>query len=432
MTPPPARPQPARPARPQPARPASEQPGPDGVDYHAVFAALPAPKLVVAPDGTVLDMNAAFRAAFEVPPEEVVGHGLGDVLPVASRREVLAAVRAAAHTARPQTVGPGPAGDGGAAPWWLLTVTPATGRTGAVTALVLRAADVTAVMVGGALAPAALAPAGLVPAAPGGPAPAGAGPLPVVDALLHAVGVERAETDRLHGAVLTPLPAVPGLELDVRYRPAHARSRVGGDWYDAFVRPSGDTVLVVGDVTGHDVTAAAGMRRLRGTVRTLAYAEGTGPAATLSRAERTLAGLGGDVTATALVASLGPPGSDDVVRWASAGHLPPVLVRADGSAAPLAGAPELLLGVDPGTARTDRTVVLTAGESLLLFTDGLVERRGESVACGLERLVATLPEVRRAGGALDLDALLRRCGPPAGEDDVTVLAARRPPGPAGP
>lgn len=361
----------------------------------------------------------------------MVGHLLGDVLPAAARREVLAAVRAACRTARPQTVGPGPAGDGGGAPWWLLTVTPATGPTGAVTALVLRAADVTAVMVAGDLGEpeaGALAPAG----PGGGPAPIGAGALPVVDALVHAVGVERAETDRLHGAVLTPLPAVPGLELDVRYRPAHARSRIGGDWYDAFVRPSGDTVLVVGDVTGHDVTAAAGMRRLRGTVRTLGYAEGTGPAATLSRAERTLAGLGGDVTATALVASLGPPGSDDVVRWASAGHLPPVLVRADGSAAPLPGAPELLLGVDPGTARTDRTVVLAAGESLLLFTDGLVERRGESVAHGLERLVATLPEVRRADGALDLDALLRRCGPPAGEDDVTVLAARRLPGPAGP
>lgn len=424
MTLPPARPQPA-PA----ARPARERPGPDDVDYHAVFAALPAPKLVVAPDGTVLDLNAAFRAAFEVPSAALVGHALGDLLPAVSRRAVLAAVRSAARTVRPQTVGPGPSGDGGAAPWWLLTVTPATGPTGEVTALVLRVADVTAVMAGGEVG--APADAAGAPVVLGGSARGGTGPLPVVDALVQAVDVERAETDRLHGAVLTTLPAVPGLDLDVRYRPADARSRLGGDWYDAFVRPAGDTVLVVGDVTGHDVTAAAGMRRLRGTVRTLGYAEGTGPAATLSRAERTLAGLGGDVTATALVVSLGTPGTDDGVRWASAGHLPPVLVRGDGRAAPLPGDPELLLGVDPGTPRTDRTAVLAPGETLLLFTDGLVERRGESVACGLERLVGALPAARRPDGALDLDDLLRRCAPRAGDDDVTVLAVRRSPEPAG-
>ncbi|MCG7286341.1 SpoIIE family protein phosphatase [Cellulomonas sp. ACRRI] len=394
--------------------PPAVHPTRDTVDYHAVFAALPAPKLVLASDGTVLDMNDAFRTAFAVPPEALVGHALADVLPAsAARRELLASVRAAARTGRPQTVGPLPSDGAGRAPWWLLTTTPAADPDGRVTALVLRAADVTAVMTG-----------------TGTGARDGAGPPAVVDALVQAVGVERAETDALHGAVLTDLPAVAGLELDVRYRPAHARSRVGGDWYDAFVRPSGDLVVVVGDVTGHDVAAAAGMRQLRGTLRTLGYAEGTGPAATLSRAERTLAGLGAPVTATALVAALGPPGAGDRLRWASAGHLPPVLVRADGRAAPLPGAPELLLGVDPGTARTDRTASLGPGETLLLFTDGLVERRGESVARGLERLVARLPGLRRADGVLDLDALLDRCCPGDREDDVTVLAARRAPAPA--
>lgn len=383
------------------------------VDYHAVFAALPAPKLVLTPDGTVLDMNDAFRSAFEVPPEALVGHALAEVLPAsAARRELLASVRAAARTGRPQTVGPLPSGGDGGALWWLVTTTPAADPDGRVTALVLRAADVTAVV---------------IPPATG--ARGGTSPPSVVDALVQVVGAERAETDLLHGAVLTDLPAVPGLGLDVRYRPARARSRIGGDWYDAFVRPSGDVVLVVGDVTGHDVAAAAGMRQLRGTLRTLGYAEGAGPAATLSRAERTLAGLGTAVTATALVAALGPSGSGGGLRWASAGHLPPVLVRVDGRAALLPGAPELLLGVDPGTPRTDRAAALGPGETLLLFTDGLVERRGESVTSGLERLVAELPGVRRADGGLDLDALLDRCCPGDRDDDVTVLAAHRAQGP---
>lgn len=387
--------------------PTPARPTPPPVDYHAVFAALPAPKLVLSPDATVLDVNAAFRAAFGEPA--VLGRSLADVLPDEGRREVLTSVSTAARTGRPQTVGPVPSRGAGGTRWWLLTTTPATEPGGTVTALVLRAAEVTEVM----------------------PAPRGPDPVPgesaptVVDALVAAVGIERAEAEVLQEGLLTALPAVPGLELDVRYRPAHARNPVGGDWYDAFVQPSGDTVLVVGDVTGHDVAAAARMRTLRGTLRTLGYAEDAGPAATLGRADRTLAGLGSAVTATVVVVAVAASGGG--LRWASAGHLPPVLVRADGSAAPLRGAPELLLGVDPGLARSDRTAVLGPGESLLLLTDGLVERRGESVARGLERLLATLPGVRRADGSVDLDLLLARCGPAEGEDDVTVLVARRPP-----
>ncbi|GIG35571.1 PP2C family protein-serine/threonine phosphatase [Cellulomonas pakistanensis] len=409
MTPPPARPTPTTPATlstgTTPATPTTPTTPTTGVDYHAVFAALPAPKLVLGPDGTVLDVNAAFRAAFGEPA--VLGRPLADVLPEPGRREVLASVRAAARTGRPQTVGPVPSPAAGGPRWWLLTTTPTTGPGRRVTALVLRAAEVTEVMPG-----------------PDGPTGRpGAGARAVVDALVEAVGIERAEAEVLHDSLLTELPAVPGLALDVRYRPAHARSPVGGDWYDAFVQPSGQAVLVVGDVTGHDVAAAARMRQLRGTLRTLGYAEDAGPAETLRRTERTLAGLGCAVTATVLVVAVAPGGRE--LRWASAGHLPPVLVRADGSAVPLRGAPELLLGVDPGAARSDRSAALGPGETLLAFTDGLVERRGESVARGLERLVATLPDIRRADGTLDLDELLVRCCPGDGDDDVTVLTARR-------
>jgi hypothetical protein len=400
------------PAHPSPSPPAD-------VDYRAVFAALPAPKLVLSPDGTVLDANAAFRAVFDDAPDDLVGRALADLLPDDVRHEVLAAVRVAARTGRARTVGPVPSDDarpGPAARWWLLTATPTTAPAGPVPAIVLRAAEVTEVV--------APEPRARRRGRAGRAVPT------VVDALVAAVSEERAAADALQGSVLTALPAVPGLRLDVRYRPADARSRIGGDWYDAFVQPSGTAMLVVGDVTGHDVTAAGAMGHLRATLRALGYADDASPATTLERAERTLSGLGVPAMATALVASVAPStaGAHHLVSWASAGHLPPAVVRADGTVDLLTRTPELLVGVDPGTVRSNRHAVLHPGETLLLYTDGLVERRGESVADGLGRLVAALATARSDDGAVDLDALLAVPLLGGGGDDVTVLAARVPTG----
>jgi PAS domain S-box-containing protein len=396
------------------------------VDYRSVFAALPAPKMVLSTDGVVLDVNAAFRAVFDGAPAHLVGRALADVLPGDARHELLAAVRSAARTGRPRTVGPVPSagerpGTGGLPRWWLLTVTPATDPSGRVQALVLRAAEVTEVM-----APATDRTRRRARVRTDRAVPV------VVDALVAAVSEERAAAEALQGSVLTELPRVPGLQLDVRYRPADARSRIGGDWYDAFVQPSGATMLVVGDVTGHDVAAAGDMGNVRATLRALGYAEDASPAVTLQRAEQTLAGLGSHATATAVVATVvaSTAGSHHLVSWTSAGHLPPVVVRADGAVDLLVRAPELLVGIDPQTVRSDRHAVLHPGETLLLYTDGVVEHRGEPVTEGLRRLVAAVAAASQ-DGPVDLDALLATPDLCGGGDDVTVLTARVPPRGAG-
>ncbi|HZH22065.1 MAG TPA: PP2C family protein-serine/threonine phosphatase, partial [Geodermatophilus sp.] len=136
------------------------------------------------------------------------------------------------------------------------------------------------------------------------------------------------------------------------------------------------------------------------------------------------------VFATALVARVEPddagrPGSDWRVTWSSAGHLPPLLVTADGSARLLDGAPDRVLGLDvpESTPRRDHLGTLSTGETLLLYTDGLVERRGEDLDVGLQRLVDTVAEL--GGMPLDelCDQVLRRM-PTDGDDDVAVIAVR--------
>ncbi|WP_345714180.1 PP2C family protein-serine/threonine phosphatase, partial [Kineococcus glutinatus] len=248
----------------------------------------------------------------------------------------------------------------------------------------------------------------------------------------------REALDVLEGALLTAdLPQDGRVELAARYRPASTDHRVGGDWFDALRRPGGRTLLVVGDVAGHDPTAAAAMGQLRAVLRTLAVDRLEDPAHTVRRLETTAAALGLDVTATCLVAELssGPgacPGA--LLRWTSAGHLPPLLLHPGGRAELLTTAPELLLGVRPDAARSDHEVRLAPGSTLLLYTDGLVERRDHDLDEGLELLRRTATGL--AGRPLPalLDGLLtglaaalgdpRPPHPAPGADDVVLLAAR--------
>jgi serine phosphatase RsbU (regulator of sigma subunit) len=236
---------------------------------------------------------------------------------------------------------------------------------------------------------------------------------------------QRALSDRLQAALLTPPPAHPGLEVAVRYHPAVHDAHVGGDWYDALVQPGGDLVVVIGDVVGHDSRAAAAMGQLRGLLRALAYGEDGALATVLTRVEHAARGLGVAAMATALVARLSPlaDGAHEL-RWSSAGHLPPVLLAPDGSSRVLATAAERLLGVDPAAPRTEHRDRLAAGTTLLLFTDGLVERRGSDLDAGLERLRAAVADLGRAPLEELCDTVLRRLVPGAGEDDVALLAVR--------
>jgi serine phosphatase RsbU (regulator of sigma subunit) len=248
-------------------------------------------------------------------------------------------------------------------------------------------------------------------------------------ALHHArlYGQQRALADALQRSMLTEPPRGGEFEIVVRYVPAAAGAEIGGDWYDAFHQRGGATVLAIGDVVGHDTRAAAAMGQVRGLLRGISYSSGGTPAEVLTELDRAVEGLALDTMATALVARLEREGSDGVtrLRWANAGHPPAVLMEADGEVALLDGKPaDLLLGVSPECLREDHVIELQAGATLLLYTDGLVERRDRDIDAGTDELVTVLRGI--AGLPLDelCDRLLERLFLPDAQDDVAVLAVR--------
>lgn len=253
----------------------------------------------------------------------------------------------------------------------------------------------------------------------------------VLQAEQEAVEAAVRMSETLQRSLLTPPPQPDHLQLAVHYAPAAQLARVGGDWYDAFLTPDGATCVVVGDVTGHDRDAAARMGAVRNLLRGTAYALAASPSSVLQALERAMAGLEVDTLATALLARLE---QDDalrargarLLRWSSAGHLPPLLLRADGTALMLQTAPDPLLGLRVDAERRDWTVELDVGDTVVLYTDGLVERRGEDLDHGLERLRATAQEL--AAGATTLDslvaALLAALLEGEQEDDVALVAVR--------
>jgi len=228
----------------------------------------------------------------------------------------------------------------------------------------------------------------------------------------------------LQRSLLTEPPAVPGLEMAVRYLPAMQHAQVGGDWYDAFPLADGATMLVIGDVAGHDVAAAATMAQARGVLRGIASTVDSSPAEVLRAMDRALLQLRVETLVTVAAAVLrGAPGGAAALTWSNAGHPPPVLVPADGPVTVLRRPTDLLLGISPKAPRTDHSVQLAPGDTVLLYTDGLVERRGSTLDEGTDWLVAALTSL--AGRPLEelCDALLEGMAG-AVPDDVALLAVR--------
>ncbi|WP_091112732.1 SpoIIE family protein phosphatase [Geodermatophilus dictyosporus] len=236
--------------------------------------------------------------------------------------------------------------------------------------------------------------------------------------------VRAAET--LQRSLLSEPPAADHLDVGVRYVPATREAQVGGDWYDVFVQPDGSTMLVIGDVVGHDTAAAACMAQLRGLLRGIAYDSTGSPATVLARLDAAIEGLGLGAMATVLVGRLEPGARGTArLRWASAGHLPPLVAGPDGAAVALTGPrPGLLLGVDPRAVRTDQVEELRPGSTVLLYTDGLVERRDSGFDDGVGLLGRALAELRDRPVEQVCDALLGRLVPDGAEDDVALVAVR--------
>jgi len=234
----------------------------------------------------------------------------------------------------------------------------------------------------------------------------------------------------LQRSLLTAPPEPDHAELVVRYLPAAAAAQVGGDWYDSFLQADGAAVLVIGDVVGHDTAAAAAMGQVRGLLRGIAFTTGAGPAEVLSRLDAALSGLLVATTATAVVLRLEQTAAEREagttrLRWSSAGHPPPMVLHADGRVELLeVDAPDLLLGYDPASQRQEAVVTVERGATVLLYTDGLVEQRGQSLDTGLERLSALLSELAPRRLPELCDALLERLVPAHPEDDVALVAVR--------
>ncbi len=249
---------------------------------------------------------------------------------------------------------------------------------------------------------------------------------------------ERVSVSRqLQQAMLTDLPATPGLQVAARYRPAAPGNLVGGDWYDVYPltsRPGGTVpaplAITVGDITGHDVRAAAIMGQVRSMLRQADLDhQGGGPAQALTAVENACHALSLEATGTLVHAHLRPLGGTDgwQLTWTNAGHPPPLLAHHGGRAERLGGNELLLWPGMPDVSRTDRQRVLQPGDTLLLYTDGLVERRGYDVDLAIEDAAAVLAAAPAGQPLSDmLDALASQVAGEETDDDIALLAVRIP------
>ncbi len=238
-----------------------------------------------------------------------------------------------------------------------------------------------------------------------------------------AVLARAAEDDRLATALqrtllLEELPKVPGVALGARYRPSEA-DVVGGDWYDLVPLPSGTLAVVLGDVAGHGLGAAAVTAQLRHALRA-ALLRDEGPGAALAELNRLVAALLPGEMATAVVARLDPVSGELVV--ANAGHLPAVHA-AGGAAALVEDGRGPALGLLDDAAYPQVALRLDAGDRLLLYSDGLVERRDRPLPDGLETVRATVAAT--AGEPQQVVDAVVAALDPAGADDVTVVGLAR-------
>jgi serine phosphatase RsbU (regulator of sigma subunit) len=203
------------------------------------------------------------------------------------------------------------------------------------------------------------------------------------------------------------------------YEPG-GRAEIGGDFYDAVPLPGGRIAVFVGDVMGHGVPAAAAMAQLRSSVRAFVSVDPS-PAAIIERLDKMFALLAIPQLVSIVYAVIDR--SRGVVTLANAGHYPPYLVRADGTVEVAQTTTRRLLGADPDVS-TELDFRFEPGDTLLLVTDGLFERRGENVDVGLTRVRAAAPALAGPDLAAGLAAVVAGVYQADGDDDVTALAVR--------
>jgi PAS domain S-box-containing protein len=226
----------------------------------------------------------------------------------------------------------------------------------------------------------------------------------------------------LQQAMLPPAVALRDVEVATRYRPATDAMAVGGDWYDLIDLASGRVAITVGDVMGHGLAAAGMMGQLRSALAAAIHAVAD-PALALDILDTYVRSPGSMLMATAFAALLDR--ERRTLTYSNAGHLPPLLLGATTRFLQEATAPPLAATPEP-ERRPQATVELPAGSTIVLYTDGLVERRGEDIDVGLRRLAAVAEALAGSDCETLADQLLAQLQPAGGviDDDVAVVVVR--------
>ncbi|MGW3951229.1 PP2C family protein-serine/threonine phosphatase, partial [Streptomyces sp. NPDC004752] len=197
------------------------------------------------------------------------------------------------------------------------------------------------------------------------------------------------------------------------------------DWYDAILLPDGAVAIVIGDVVGHDLQAAAAMASTRNMLLALLFERRTPPSACLAQLDRTLESITDSPVTTISLARIEPAGPAWRLLWSTAGHLPPLLIGPDGRAEYLFAEPGLPLNVNSSQPRPDHSRPLPPGATVVFFTDGLIEHPDHPVDESLDEL-ALLATAHAALPLKDFVQTLADHHPSDGHDDMAILALRTP------
>lgn len=377
---------------------------PAEIDFAAVFAATPSPYLLLTADLVICEVNDAYLAATGRIREDLIGRPLFEAFPdnpALPDADGVANLRASLLRAResgcPDVMAvqrydiPAPGGRFDTR-YWSPINTPVPGPDGLIALLIHRVEDITALV---------------ATQRPGGPAGTWSARTVdlVADQMARARDLHRARdrdhdvATRLQHAMLPRTPARLGpARIATRYRPATRDLAVGGDWYDVIELDDERLAIAVGDVAGHGLAAAAAMGQLRGALS--AAVRATGQPAQALRVLDAHARDGGDAMTTVISAVIDL--STGSAQISSAGHPPPLLVTPDGTTGFVPLAPGLPVPHQPpARLRPQVRVALPVGSVLVLYSDGLVERRDESIDRGLSLLADTVA----AHHDLDVEAL---------------------------
>lgn len=403
------------------------------IDYAAVFRALPSPVLLLTPDFVIADANSAYLQVAGRGLEELLGRTVSDAFPdnpadpgATGVRNLSASLRRVAETGQRDTMAlqrydVEVAGSAGVFEerYWSPVNTPVLGPAGQVVLIVHRVEEVTGLV--------------RLRGGPGADSQRQAMESELYvraqelqdlnERLREAHAREREVALTLQQAMLPALTPIEHADTAVRYRPAATALNVCGDWYDLVDLPGKRVGVAVGDVVGHGLSAAGVMGQLRSAL-SAAVRVADGPAQALDALELYARSVQGAESTTAVQAVADCQAH--TIAYSCAGHPPPALVDADGGVVFLDGATDPPLGARPEhVLAAQASTTYATGDTLVLYTDGLIERRGEDIDAGLSRLAHSLARHRELKPEALADALLADLGVMDEATDDTALVVIR-------